>query len=263
MNGCIPLQKITHQPSVATGPARCCFRDSRRGSITWNAVVGSFFGGSMGQPTRKDKVPATKSWGNQKLPTLTYYDILWPYHIINKSDKSGGSSKQMQQKRPCLREANQTLSGQTDLDAFGSSTTAQGRGKNIPPEIKNKANYIISKFWIKFQCADPLQQKRRITIAPLRFQVIKIQIIQPLHVVLHLAVGWVGPWQKSSPIVHSWPRYPRRPWLTPSGPSCWLPQPQNGWPVSTCPNIFWIWFQNMSRPGQVGFGNMIHYPLVN
>ena len=61
--------------------------------------------------------------------------------------------------------------------------------KNIPPEIKNKANYIISKFWIKFQCADPLQQKRRITIAPLRFQVIKIQIIQPLHVVLHLAVG--------------------------------------------------------------------------
>lgn len=47
---------------------------------------------------------------------MTYYDILWPYHIINKSDKSGDSSKQMQQKRPCLREANQTLSGQTDLD---------------------------------------------------------------------------------------------------------------------------------------------------
>lgn len=47
---------------------------------------------------------------------MTYYDILRPYHIINKSDKSGGSSKQMQQKRPCLREANQTLSGQTDLE---------------------------------------------------------------------------------------------------------------------------------------------------
>lgn len=36
--------------------------------------------------------------------------------------------------------------------------------------------------------------------------------------------------------------HPRRPWLTPSGPSCWLPQPQNGWPVSTCPNM---------RPGRI------------
>ena len=200
-----------------------------------------------GQPTRKNKVPATKSWGKSETTKLimTYYDILWPYHIINKSDKSGDSSKQ-------TNAAEKAMPARSQSNSFGPNGPWAGRKalsahpqrrkvveKNIPPEIKNKANYIISKFWVKFQCTDPLQQKRRITIAPLRFQVIKIQIIQALHVVLHLAaVGWVGPWQKSSsPIVHSWPRYPRRPWLTPSGPSCWLPQPQNGWPVSTCPNM--------------------------
>ena len=141
----------------------------------------------------------------EKIRNYQHYD-----HIINKSDKSGGCSKQMQGKRPCLREANQTLSGQTDLEPDVQHFRLIHYGedwRNVVEKYWHPKSYrkhiwrsvlleyyIISEIWISFKAptlgpAANVQQKHRITIAPLRFQVVQIQIIQALHIVLHLAVG--------------------------------------------------------------------------
>ena len=124
------------------------------------------------------------AWGSQ--PGMTYYD-----HIISstKVTRVGVQVNKCSRKGHACAKPIKLFRAKRTLTLSAHPQRRKVGEKNIPPEIKNKANYIISKFWIKFQCADPLQQKRRITIAPLRFQVIKIQIIQPLHVILHLAVG--------------------------------------------------------------------------